>query len=27
MLGSILGNEIAVKNLIDLGAKPDLQDY
>lgn len=27
MLGSILGNDIAVKALIQLGAEPDLQDY
>lgn len=27
MLGSILGNDIAVKRLLDLGAQFDLQDY
>lgn len=27
MLGSILGNDIAVKTLLELGADPDLQDY
>jgi len=27
MLGSILGNDLAVKALLELGAESDLQDY
>jgi ankyrin repeat protein len=27
MLGSIRGNDLAVKTLLDLGADPNLQDY
>lgn len=27
MLGSILGNEVAVKSLLELGADHSLQDY